>query len=242
MRHGVLSKQAVLPWEDRAAFDALSETLHAEHAPAGPTEAHLVDELTHILWPKHRIQRAELASYQNRLFEKIDSAFGSLARSAVAHLADRPDENEVSAAVKGNAEKDAQALAAATARAEAVEAAIALVDRDPGSLEAAKQKLNAELIDWWREGIADGEWRGGGADLYRFLVDEPRTYVQSEIAEVRRRPLIRQHVFDAALNPAVLDRLARYETHLDRKFERTLAMLLRLQSIRADSEGNTPQP
>ena len=35
-----------------------------------------------------------------------------------------------------------------------------------------------------------------------------------------------------------LSRLARYEVHLDRKLERTLAMLLRLQDLRREMDGS----
>ena len=34
------------------------------------------------------------------------------------------------------------------------------------------------------------------------------------------------------MDPHRLDKLARYESHLDRKLERTLAMLLKLQDLR----------
>jgi hypothetical protein len=37
---------------------------------------------------------------------------------------------------------------------------------------------------------------------------------------------------DAALDPDKLERLGRYEVHLDRKLERMLAMLLRLKDLR----------
>jgi len=36
----------------------------------------------------------------------------------------------------------------------------------------------------------------------------------------------------ASLDPDKLERLGRYEVHLDRKLERTLAMLLRLKDLR----------
>jgi len=39
------------------------------------------------------------------------------------------------------------------------------------------------------------------------------------------RPLIREQAFGEALNPDKLERLGRYEVHLDRKLERMLAML-----------------
>ena len=44
LRHGVLSRYAVLPWEDADEYHALVAALAAEHAPQGPTEEHLVEE------------------------------------------------------------------------------------------------------------------------------------------------------------------------------------------------------
>ena len=45
--------------------------------------------------------------------------------------------------------------------------------------------------------------------------------------------MLRSQAFGQALEPDRLDKLARYEVHLDRKLERTLAMLLKLQDLRS---------
>ena len=50
--------------------------------------------------------------------------------------------------------------------------------------------------------------------------------------ELANRPLIREQAFGESLDPDKLERLGRYEVHLDRKFERMLAMLLRLKDLR----------
>ena len=50
--------------------------------------------------------------------------------------------------------------------------------------------------------------------------------------ELANRPLIREQAFGEALDPDRLERLGRYEVHLDRKFERMLTMLLRLRDLR----------
>ena len=55
LRHGVLSRYTVLPWEDPEEYQALVAALVAEHAPQGPTEEHLVEELAGILWRKRPI-------------------------------------------------------------------------------------------------------------------------------------------------------------------------------------------
>ena len=50
--------------------------------------------------------------------------------------------------------------------------------------------------------------------------------------ELANRPLIREQAFGESLDPDKLERLGRYEVHLDRKLERMLAMLLRLKDLR----------
>ena len=62
----------------------------------------------------------------------------------------------------------------------------------------------------------------------------PSWYVQRR-KELENRPLIRAQAFGQSLDPDKLSRLARYEVHLDRKLERTLAMLLRLQDLRRET-------
>jgi hypothetical protein len=62
IRHGILSRHLVLPWEDRSEYDGLLEGLVAEHAPSGTTEHHLVEELASIIWRKQRLVLAETAA------------------------------------------------------------------------------------------------------------------------------------------------------------------------------------
>src|SRR5262249_40673791 len=45
---------------------------------------------------------------------------------------------------------------------------------------------------------------------------------------------LREQAFGEALDPDKLERLGRYEIHLDRKLERMLAMLLRLKDLRRE--------
>ena len=45
---------------------------------------------------------------------------------------------------------------------------------------------------------------------------------------------IKAQTLGEGFKPKRLDNLARYEAHLDRKFERTLAMLVKLKELRTD--------
>ena len=67
LRHGVLSRYTVLPWEDEAEYQILLGALVAEHAPQGPTEEHLVEELAGVIWRKRRLRMAEAAVYREKL-------------------------------------------------------------------------------------------------------------------------------------------------------------------------------
>jgi hypothetical protein len=67
LRHGVLSRYTVLPWENEAEYRALLDALVAEHAPEGPTEEHLVEELAGIIWRKRRLRMAEAAVFREKL-------------------------------------------------------------------------------------------------------------------------------------------------------------------------------
>jgi hypothetical protein len=57
--------------------------------------------------------------------------------------------------------------------------------------------------------------------------------------ELANRPLIREQAFGQALDPDKLERLGRYEVHLDRKLERMLSMLIRLRELRVTSAANS---
>jgi hypothetical protein len=52
------------------------------------------------------------------------------------------------------------------------------------------------------------------------------------IAELEHRDAIREQAFGSAYATQRLEVTARYEVHLDRKLERTLAMLFRLRDLR----------
>ena len=85
LRHGVLSRYTVLPWEDADEYHSLVAALAAEHAPQGPTEEHLVEELAGVLWRKRRLRLAEAAAHRHGL-EETFSPHRKTKQAALAHL------------------------------------------------------------------------------------------------------------------------------------------------------------
>src|SRR5215208_7192882 len=91
LRHGVLSRYTLLPWEDEGEYRELLSALVSEHQPSGPSEEHLVEELAGILWRKRRLRLAEAASFRRGL-EDATSFIRSTASAAVSHLEPRTRE------------------------------------------------------------------------------------------------------------------------------------------------------
>ncbi len=67
VKHAVLSRYTVLPWEDAGEYDGLFSALIEEHLPEGPTEVHLVEELAGIVWRKRRLRLAEASAMMEGL-------------------------------------------------------------------------------------------------------------------------------------------------------------------------------
>jgi hypothetical protein len=60
-RHGLTSKQIVIPGEDAAAYEQLRQGLHETHQPVGEAERILVDQIAANAWRLMRAQRVETA-------------------------------------------------------------------------------------------------------------------------------------------------------------------------------------
>src|SRR5437773_2768923 len=85
LRHGVLSRYTVLPWENAEEYHTLVAALVAEHGPQGPTEEHLVEELAGTLWRKRRLRLAEAAAHRRGLDGALPS-YRKTAKVALVHL------------------------------------------------------------------------------------------------------------------------------------------------------------
>ena len=72
-------------WEDADEYRTLVAALVGEHAPHGPTEEHLVEELAGVLWRKRRLRLAEAAAHRRGL-EGTLASFRETAMVALVHL------------------------------------------------------------------------------------------------------------------------------------------------------------
>lgn len=241
LQHGLLSRYAVLPWEDRAEYQALLDALVAEHTPQGPTEEHLVEEVAGIIWRKRRLRLADAAIYRERL--RKDAA-GSYEPEEIAGAALLPMTGKHK--VKADIPNAITATPADTARdlrdvrrdqAMSSKALNTLTAGGPDAYARAMSALREDTRSFWLECLEeadadDSTYKPTAEALEAWLRQKWTEWYDVPIAELEHRDAIREQAFGSAYATQRLDVTARYEVHLDRKLERTLAMLIRLRDLR----------
>jgi hypothetical protein len=241
LKHGVLSRYTVLPWEDADKYRALVAALVAEHAPHGPTEEHLVEELAGILWRKRRLCLAEAATHRHGLKEAL-SPYRETVKAALAHLDVKEVSEHVIDAIKATAQDTEAEIADVQEDQTMSRRALDLLGSNRNdAYEAATAALREDTQQWWAyelqrssDELDDDEepFSPDGESLRRFIEQKVFPCLETRRKELSNRPSIREQAFGESLDPDKLERLARYEVHLDRKLERILAMLFHLKELR----------
>ena len=241
LRHGVLSRYTVLPWESTDEYRAVVEALVAEHRPQGPTEEHLVEEIAGILWRKRRLRLAEAAAHRRGLQGTLAS-YRETVKVALVHLDTDGQSERVVDAIKATVADTQEDMTDMAADEAMTRRALELLgSRRNDAYEAALAALREDKQAWWADTLAcDPDELGEGEEpatadvegLRRFLEGKVLPWFENRQKELANRPLIREQAFGEALDPDKLERLGRYEVHLDRKLERMLTMLLRLKDLR----------
>jgi hypothetical protein len=248
VRHGVLSKHTVLPWEDEAEYEVLLTALVDEHKPKGPTEEHLVEELAGAIWRKRRLRIGEKAAHARALERTTNPLeFARTSRAALVLVT-----SEFSGQVKAEAVSATDEQSAASKQtleddeARAHQALKVLERNTQNAYEEAIELLSDEERSIWQQSTDGFSILGMQPDaesysdtpegLGEFILNETLRRCRDRRFELENRSLVREQSFGEAVSAAELDGLARYEVHLDRKFEKTLSMLLRLQQMRKQAE------
>jgi len=247
LAEGMRSRYPLLSWESSSEYQELLAGLLAEHDPQGPTEQRLVEELAGIWWRKGRIRLAEAAAHRRELSRTLVSEHGVM-RAALAHTHIVGAPEWVNSAVHATDEDTAEEKAGLEEVDGMARRALAiLVEAKRGAYEAARAELYEETREWWDETLSrdrkelETDEKPATADvagLRQFLEGQVLPWFSKRSQELSSRPLIREQAFGDALDPGdALERLSRYEAHLDRKLERTLATLMRLQELRLARTG-----
>lgn len=233
MKHGILSRLAVLAHEDHAEFADLLTALIEEHRPAGMTERHLIEELATIIWRKRRVLLAEGAKINEGLKGAVNSA-ASVIRSAAPFQSGIGGEHvDLREFMEGTPEEIAERQRKAALDLAATQKAAAILRKGGQNAYAkARRALIQDSRDWWDEHAEEESYPATAEGLADFIRDSLEPICYRMVKEAEYTPAIKAQTLGEGLQAHRLEKLNRYETHLDRKFERTLAMLLKLKDLR----------
>ena len=106
-----------------------------------------------------------------------------------------------------------------------------------GGERAYDKALRALLPDsreWWESHVEEEEYTADAEGLANFISEHLSPLCHQQEKASRHHDAIVNQTIGEGLQAYKLEKLSRYETHLDRKFERTLAMLIKLKDLRSN--------
>jgi hypothetical protein len=227
VKHGVLSKEAVLDWESQDDYNSLVAAFEEEYLPQGITETYLVTELAQIIWRKRRLRMAEKTIVKSNLSFSNSSA---IKKAIYGHSEIKSIKNNVEDAFRcteKQAQEQIEELQGIIAKFQA------LLDKDY-NYEEYLQNIDDDLKKNWEDWLEDKSYYKADAESFkRFIQKNCIDYYQEQLNPLLVRDAIKYEAICEAVEPTKkYDNLSRYESHLDRKFEKTLGMIVKLQELR----------
>lgn len=232
----------VLPWESHSDFEALLAELREHHAPVGPTEEHLVEEIAAAIWRKRRLRQTEAALYRHEMGRLAKDSYRTEALVSAVSLGDaaslpRGSRLSLSEAFAPPSQEEAEAVSALPV--------LQRIQQDLADGVDYNEALQALPETWrtvWEEDylgqLRDEErpHRGVFEPTAEALEEMLREYLLPHLQRLavvsRYRPALLEQARGEAFTPEKMEVLERFEAGLDKRLERALAMLLRLQEIR----------
>lgn len=233
MKHGILSRYTVLSHESHADYESLINSLMNEHLPAGPTEQHLIEELASVIWRKRRVLQAEGATINKDLKESARSVEAVFQAAAPFELGMSGANTRIQDLMDRSREDVSESLRETRHDLEAAKMAIAILRK--GGKRAYNKALLALLPDsrdWWESHVEKVGCTADAEGLASFIREHLQPLCYQTEKEDRHHDAIVNQTLGEGIYAYKLEKLSRYETHLDRKFERTLAMLIKLKDLR----------
>lgn len=233
LKHGILSRYTVLSHESHADYESLVNSLMDEHLPAGATEQHLIEELASVIWRKRRVLQAEGATLNKGLKESSRNAKSIIPTAVPFELGLSGESTRINDLMDMTPEDVADSQRSARHDLDATNKASAILRK--GGDHAYEKALRALLPDsreWWESYVEEDECAADAEGLAAFINEHLSPLCHAQEKEARHHEAIKNQALGEGLQAYRLEKLSRYETHLDRKFERSLAMLIKLKELR----------
>ena len=234
LKHGILSRYTVLSHESHADYESLVNSLMDEHLPAGATEQHLIEELASVIWRKRRVLQAEGATINKGLKESARSAKTVIPAAAPFEMGLSGENTDIRYLMDlkpvdvTESQRAARHDLAATNKASAI-----LHKGGDRAYDKAVRALLPDSREWWESYVEEEEYTADAEGLSSFITEHLSPLCHQQEKESRHHDAIVNQTIGEGLQAYKLEKLSRYETHLDRKFERTLAMLIKLKDLRS---------
>ena len=234
LKHGILSRYTVLSHESHADYDSLVNSLMDEHLPAGATEQHLIEELASVIWRKRRVLQAEGATINKGLKESARSAKTVIPAAAPFEMGLSGDNTDIRDLMDLKPADVAESQQSARHDLDATNKASAILRKSGDrAYEKALRALLPDSREWWENHVEEEEYTADAEGLASFINEHLAPLCHQQEKESRHHDAIVNQTIGEGLQAYKLEKLSRYETHLDRKFERTLAMLIKLKDLRS---------
>ena len=234
LKHGILSRYTVLSHENHADYESLVNSLMDEHQTAGATEKHLIEELASVIWRKRRVLQAEGATINKGLKESARNAKTIIPAAVPFEMGlsgehtDIRDLMDLKPADVTESHENAKHDIDATDKASAI-----LRKGGNRAYDKALRALLPDTREWWQNYVVDKEYTADATGLAAFIDEHLTPFAYQQEKESRHHDAIVNQTIGEGLQANWLEQLSRYETHLDRKFERTLAMLIKLKDLKS---------
>lgn len=239
LKHGILSKHTVMHWENKDDYESLLDSLVSEYKPHNTTEEHLVEELAGIIWRKMRLRYAEKSSLQGMLSGNLDSFANSSAEDALLDNSDEAKYFNVRRAVVANDYENKAELLEIKEYLSCCMKSEQIIE-ESNSYEKALAALHEVDQEKWQEAWdSDDESDISSATAEGLLswIDDLKEHYEGRIYELENRDKVKEHTLGKSFfYEKELNKYIRYENHLDKKFEKTLAMLLKLKNLRETND------
>ena len=233
LKHGILSRCTVLSHENHADYESLVNSLMVEHLPAGATEQHLIEELASVIWRKRRVLQAEGATINKGLQVSARSAKTIIPAAAPFELGLSGENIRIQDLMDLRPSDVAESHQSAKHDIDATNKAYAILRKGGDrAYDKALRVLLPDTREWWQNYVDDEDYTADATGLAAFIIERVTPIVYRLEKQSRHHDAIVNQTIGEGLEAHRLEQLSRYETHLDRKFERTLGMLIKLKEIR----------
>lgn len=235
VKHGVLSREAVLAWEDKEDYDSLLMAFESDYEPEGITETYLTTELAQVVWRKRRLRMAEKTITKSNLMNCDSYSNATIKKAIYAH----PDIKRLE---KGTVEgafrmSDKEAKEKIKFLQKTIRGFEKLLEQDL-AYEAYMETIDDDLKSSWNDWLEEPQYSPDVDSFRRFIKKNCIDYYTEQLSPLLVRDAIKEEALCESSEPTGrIINLSRYETTLDRKFEKTLAMLIKLQELRGKEFG-----